>query len=293
MKPTTFDYHAPTTAAEAVSLLAEHGDTAKPLAGGQSLVPMLALRLTSFDHLVDLGGVAELRGIDERDGSLRIGSMTTQTAIERSPEVAAAAPLLTRATPLIGHFQIRNRGTIGGSLAHADSAAEYPAVALVLDAELEILSPRGLRTVPAAEFFTGLWSTAVQEDELLTAVTIPRWAGRSGFAIEEFARRHGDFAIAGAAVAIELDDEDRIRRCHIGLLGLGSTGERATEAEAALVGALVNDVDAKEVGRLAMTPLESVPSDLHGSADYRRRVGAEVVARAWRTASEEARGVRA
>lgn len=293
MKPAAFDYHAPTTAAEAVSVLAEHGDAAKPLAGGQSLVPMLALRLTSFDHLVDLGSIAELRGIDVGDGSLRIGSMTTQAAIERSTEVAAAAPLLARATPLIGHFQIRNRGTIGGSLAHADPAAEYPAVALVLGAEFEVMSPHGLRAVPAAEFFTGLWSTAVHDDELLTAVTIPRWTGRVGFAIEEFARRHGDFAIAGAAVALELDDEDRIRRCHIGLLGLGSTPERAGDAEAALVGALVTDVDAEEVGRLAVTPLESVPSDLHGSATYRRRVGAAVVARAWRTASEEARGVRA
>jgi carbon-monoxide dehydrogenase medium subunit len=293
VKPTTFDYHVPTTAAEVVSLLAEHGGAAKPLAGGQSLVPRLALRLTSFDHLVDLGGVDELRGVDRRDGSLRIGAMTTQAAIEKSPEIAAAAPLLTRATPLIGHFQIRNRGTIGGSLAHADPAAEYPAVVLVLDAELEVMSPAGVRSVPVAEFFTGLWSTAVAEDELLTAVTIPLWTGRTGFAIEEFARRHGDFAIAGAAVALEIDDDDRVRRCHLGLLGLGSAPERATEAESALAGAFVADVDAEEVGRLAVTPLESVPSDLHGSADYRRRVGAEVVARAWRRASEEARGVRA
>jgi len=292
VKPTAFDYHAPSTAAEAVSLLAEHGGAAKPLAGGQSLVPMLALRLTSFDHLVDLGGVDELRGVDRRDGSLRIGAMTTQAAVEQSPEIAAAAPLLTRATPLIGHFQTRNRGTIGGSIAHADPAAEYPAVVLVLDAELEVISPAGVRSVPVAEFFTGLWSTAVAEDELLTAVTIPLWTGRTGFAIEEFARRHGDFAIAGAAVALEIDDDDRVRRCRLGLLGLGSAPERATEAESALAGAFVADVDAEEVGRLAVTPLESVPSDLHGSADYRRRVGAEVVARAWRRASEEARGVR-
>jgi carbon-monoxide dehydrogenase medium subunit len=293
MKPTAFDYHAPTTAADALSLLAEHGDGAKVLAGGQSLVPMLALRLTSFDHLVDLGNVEELRGIDVRDDSVRIGAMTTQTTIERSVEVAAATPLLTRATPLIGHFQIRNRGTIGGSLAHADPAAEYPAVALTLDAEFEVLSPNGVRTVPAAEFFTGLWSTALDEDELLAAVTFPRWSGRCGFAIEEFARRHGDFGIAGAAVALELEDDDRIRRCHIGLLGLGPTAERAMAAEAALAGASVDEVDPAEIGRLAVTPLESVPSDLHGSAAYRRRVGAEVVARAWRAASEEARSVRA
>jgi carbon-monoxide dehydrogenase medium subunit len=289
MKPTGFDYHAPTTTADALSLLAEHGDGAKALAGGQSLVPMLALRLTSFEHLVDLGGVDELRGIDVQDGSVRIGAMTTQATIERSPEVAESAPLLARATPLIGHFQIRNRGTIGGSLAHADPAAEYPAVVRTLGGELEVLSPSGTRAVPAADFFTGLWSTALAEDELLTAVTIPHWSGRCGFALEEFARRHGDFAIAGATVAMELGSDDRVSRCHIGLFGMGAIPERADEAEAALTGALVTDVDGEEIGRLAVTPLESVPSDLHGSADYRRRVGAAVVARAWRAASEEAR----
>lgn len=290
MKPTAFDYHAPATTAEAVSLLAQHGDGAKVLAGGQSLVPLLALRLTSFDHLIDLGGISELQGIDASNGSVRIGAMTTQAAIERSVEVASALPLLARATPFIGHFQIRNRGTIGGSLAHADPAAEYPAVALTLDAELEIVSPQGTRTVPASQFFTGLWSTELEEDNVLTAVKLPRWSGRCGFAIEEFARRHGDFAIAGATVAVELDGDDHVRRCHIGLLGLGATPERATEAEAALMNAHVDAVDAGEIGRLAMEPLESVPSDLHGSADYRRRVGAAVVERAWRTASKEARG---
>jgi aerobic carbon-monoxide dehydrogenase medium subunit len=289
VKPAAFDYHAPTTAAEAAALLTEHGDAAKLLAGGQRLVPMLALRLTSFDHLIDLGGVAELHGIDVGDTSIRIGSMTTQAAIEQSAEIAATAPLLARATPLIGHFQIRNRGTIGGSLAHADPAAEYPAVVLTLDAELEVLSPAGVRVVPASEFFTGLWATDLNDEDILTAVTIPRWTGRCGFAIDEFARRHGDFAIAGAAVALELDNDDRIRRCHIGVLGLGSMPERAVEAEAALAGAVVTDVDAEEIGRLTVTSLESVPSDLHGSADYRRRVGAAMVARAWRAASEEAR----
>jgi aerobic carbon-monoxide dehydrogenase medium subunit len=290
MKPAPFDYHAPTTADEAVALLAELGDEAKLLAGGQSLIPMLALRLAAFEHLVDLGRVDELRGIGRVNGSVRVGAGTTQSAIERSAEVASAVPLLARATPYIGHFQIRNRGTIGGSLAHADPAAEYPAVALALDAELEILSAGGTRrTVPAAEFFDGLWSTAVGDDELLTAATFPVWTGRCGFAVHEFARRHGDFAIAGAAVAVELDGDDRVRNCGIGLLGLGSTPERASAAEAALLGARIDDVDADEIGRLAVAGLESVPADLHGSADYRRRVGAATTAAAWRTASEEAR----
>jgi carbon-monoxide dehydrogenase medium subunit len=288
MKPAPFEYHAPSTAADAVGLLHELGDAAKPIAGGQSLVPMLALRLAVFDHLVDLGRVDELRGIERHDGALRIGAMTPQAAAERSADVAAAVPLLARALPLVGHFQIRNRGTVGGSIAHADPASELPAVALALDAELDALGPDGSRTVAASEFFTGTWTTALADDELLTAVTFPVWSGRCGFAIEEFARRHGDFAVAGAAVAVEVGDDDRVARCGIGLFGLGSTPERASTAEAAVVGTAVGDVDVDEVGRLAMSALESVPSDLHGSEKYRRRVGAAMVARALRAASEEA-----
>jgi carbon-monoxide dehydrogenase medium subunit len=289
VKPAPFQYHRPTTAGETVGLLAELGDTAKVLAGGQSLVPMLALRLAVFEHLVDVGRVEDLRGIERTDGSVRIGAGTTQAAIERSAEVAGAVPLLARATPFIGHFQIRNRGTIGGSLAHADPAAEYPAVALALDAELEVLAASGPRTVPAGEFFTGLWSTAVGDDELLTAVTFPVWSGRCGFAVREFARRHGDFAIAGTAAAVALDEDDRVRRCGIGLFGLGSTAERAGAAEAAVTGTAVGELDPAEVGRLVVSELDSIPSDLHGSADYRRRVGATTAAAAWEAAVEEAR----
>jgi carbon-monoxide dehydrogenase medium subunit len=288
MKPARFEYHAPTTAVDAVALLHDLGDAAKPIAGGQSLVPMLALRLAVFDHLVDLGRVDELRGIERRNGALRIGAMTPQAAAERSADVASAVPLLARALPLVGHFQIRNRGTVGGSIAHADPASELPAVGLALDAELDVLGPGGSRTVAASDFFTGTWTTALGDDELLTAVTFPVWSGRCGFAVEEMARRHGDFAVAGAAVAVEVGADDRVARCGIGLFGLGSTPERPDIAEAAVVGAAVGDVDADEVGRLAMSALESVPSDLHGSEDYRRRVGAAMVARAWRAASEEA-----
>jgi aerobic carbon-monoxide dehydrogenase medium subunit len=290
VKPAPFDYHAPASVEEAVALLAEHGDGAKVLAGGQSLVPMLALRLAVFDHLVDLGRVRGLGGIERRNGTVRIGAGTTQATIEASAEVAEAVPLLARATPLIGHFQIRNRGTIGGSLAHADPAAEYPAVTLALDAEIEAVSPRGRRTIPATRFFTGTWSTDLADDEVLTGVTFPVWGGRCGYAIEEVARRHGDFAIAGAAVAVELDDDGgRVARCGIGLLGLGSTPERATAAESAVTGAAADEVDAGEVGRTAVAALGSVPADLHGSDTYRRRVGAAMVARAWRRAVEEAR----
>lgn len=289
MKPAPFSYHAPNTVAEAVNLLAELGDGAKVLAGGQSLIPMLALRLAVFEHLVDIGRIAELSGIERRDGGLWVAAGTTEAAVGASAEVASAVPLLANATPLIGHFQIRNRGTLGGSIAHADPAAEYPAVALALDASMEVVSPKGRRTIEACDFFAGLWSTNMEPDELLVGVSFPIWGGRSGFAVEEFARRHGDFAIAGAAVGVELDDGDRIRRCAIGLIGLGSTPERAWAAERAFTGRAVDDVQPDELGHLAMEGLDSVPSDLHGSAAYRKRVGAAMVARAWTTATAEAR----
>ncbi|MEU5880524.1 FAD binding domain-containing protein [Spirillospora sp. NPDC047279] len=288
MKPAAFDYHAPGDADEAVALLAELGDEARPIAGGQSLMPMLALRLALPEHLVDLGRAEGLRGIEERGDSVWIGATTTQRTIERSAAVARAVPLLARATPLIGHFQIRNRGTLGGSLAHADAAAEYPAVAVALDARFETLSPRGARTVPATEFSTGVYSTDLEPDELLTGAVFPVWSGRCGFAIEEFTRRSGDFAVAGAAVAVELDAGSCVSRCGIGLFGLGSTPLRATAAEAAATGSPSGDVTPEDVGRTAMAELESVPADLHASAGYRRHIGAAVVARAWHRAVQEA-----
>ena len=293
MKPAPFTYHRPDTAADAVGLLAELGDGAKLLAGGQSLVPMLSLRLAVFDDLIDISRLDELVGIERRGDHLWIGAGTTEAAVERSTEVALAAPLLARATPLIGHRQIRNRGTIGGSIAHADPAAEYPAVALAFDAELEAVSPRGTRTIAAADFFTGFWSTALDEDELLTGVRLPMWgtpSTRCGFAVREIARRHGDFAIAGAAVALELDGDDRVSRAAIGLFGLGSVPLRATAAETAATGRTLTELDADDVGRAAVADLDDVPADLHGSAAYRVRVGAVMVARAWADVAAEATG---
>ncbi|MBF6170073.1 FAD binding domain-containing protein [Nocardia blacklockiae] len=288
MKPAAFEYHAPSTAAEAVALLADLGDEAKVIAGGQSLVPMLALRLAVFDHLVDLRRPTELRGIESGPDSIRIGAGTTHSAVGESEEVRRAVPLLSRATPLIGHFQIRNRGTIGGAIAHADAAAEYPVVALTLDAGIEALSARGTRTIPAAEFFTGMWTTELAPDEIVTAITFPVWRGRCGFAIEEFARRKGDFAMAGAAVAVRLDADSRVDRCAIGLFGLAPTPVRASGTEAELAGRPIEAISAEEVGRSATSGLDSVSSDVHGSADYRRRVGAAMLARAWRRAVQEA-----
>ena len=280
MKPSAFEYHAPTTGAEAVGLLADLGDDAKVLAGGQSLIPMLSLRLTAFEHLVDVARIEDLRGIHRGNGAVVIGAGTVDTAVEASAEIAAAVPLLAQATPWIGHFQIRNRGTVGGSIAHADPSAEYPAVVLALDAEMEALSPRGRRRIRAADFFTGFWSTDLQPDELLVNIRFPMWTGRCGFGVREFARRHGDFAIAGAVAAVELDAHDRVRRCAISLLGLGATPLRATAAENALQGQSA-DVSPDEVGRLAVSQASEAPSDLHGSAEYRKRVGAAMATRAW------------
>lgn len=289
MKAAPFAYHRPDTVAGAVSLLRDLGDDAKVLAGGQSLVPMLAMRLTHFDNLIDISRVPELCDIERRGDTVRIAAGTPHALVGMDDEVAEAVPLLTRATPYIGHFQIRTRGTLGGAIAHADPAAEYAAVALTLDAEIEAISTRGTRRIPAADFFTGLWETELAAGEILTAVTFPVWSGRTGFSVQEFARRHGDFAIAGATVAVALDDTETVTRCGIGLLGLGSTPRRGTPAEQAVLGRPVGDVTPEEVGRLAVSTLDDIPADLQGGADYRRKVGATMVARAWLEATTEAR----
>jgi aerobic carbon-monoxide dehydrogenase medium subunit len=288
MKAAAFAYHRPEAVEEAVGLLAEYGDEAKILAGGQSLVPMLAMRLTHFDNLIDISRIDELVGIDSGSNEIRIGAATPHAFVGMDDEVADSVPLLTLATPHIGHFQIRTRGTLGGAIAHADPAAEYVAVALALDARMEAVSTRGARDIAASEFFTGLWENSMAADEILTAVRFPVWGARSGFAVEEFARRHGDFAIAGAAVAVELDDESHVSRCGIGLLGLGSTPLRGSAAEEAVIGRPVADITADEIGQLAVGGLNDIPADLQGSAAYRAKVGATMVARAWESASAEA-----
>ena len=283
MKAAPFAYHRPESVKEAADMLAEFGDDAKVLAGGQSLVPMLAMRLTHFDNLIDISRVDELCGIDLDHGAVRVGATTSHALVGMDDEVADSVPLLTMATPHIGHFQIRTRGTLGGAIAHADPAAEYAAVALALDADMEAHSSRGPRAIPAAEFFTGLWETSLASDEILTAVRFPVWDGRSGFAVHEFARRHGDFAIAGAVAAVEVDADDRVIRCGVGLLGLGSTPLRGTTAEDALVGQTVSDLGgdaALEIARSTMAAIEDIPADLQGSSTYRARVGATMLARA-------------
>jgi carbon-monoxide dehydrogenase medium subunit len=278
VKPAPFEYHAPESLTDVVGLLAEHGDEAKPLAGGQSLVPMLALRLARFEHLVDLNRVADLQRIDRENGTLVVGAMARQAAVEHDQSVADAVPLLARAVPLIGHFQIRNRGTIGGSIAHADPASELPAVALTLDAEMEVVGASGTRRVPASDFFVGTWTSSIEPDEVLAAVRFPVWQGKAGFAIEEIARRSGDFALTGATCAVADG------RAAIGLFGMGHTPVRASnDAEAAAA----QGAPPREVGELAVRDLEP-PDDVHASGRYRKQVGARMVERALVRAREEA-----
>jgi len=282
MKAAEFRYAAPTTEAEAVALLGEHADDVSVLAGGQSLVPLLALRLATPALVVDINRVAGLDGIERANGHVRVGALVRHSALTRAGSAADAVPLLALAAPLIGHFQIRNRGTVCGSLTHADAAAEWPLVAVTLDAEIELRSAAGARSVPARDFFEGPFTTARQPDELAVAVRFPAWPDGAGFAVEEFARRSGDFAIAGAACAVEVRG-GRVTRCAIGLLGLASIPLRADAAEAAIVGTAVGDLDPEAIGRAATAELEP-PTDIHASGRYRRRVGAVVVARAFRTA---------
>jgi carbon-monoxide dehydrogenase medium subunit len=286
VKPAPFAYESPGTLADAVELLDRYGDDAKVLAGGQSLVPMLALRLARFERLIDLNGIAELQTIERIDGRLRVGSMVRQATAEHHPEVAAAAPLLARALPHIGHVQIRNRGTVGGSTVHADPASELPAVALALDAELELVGLGGTRVVPAAEFFVSMWTTAIGDGEILAAIRYPSWGERSGFAVREFARRPGDFALAGAACAVSLDSEGIVTHAAIGMFGVGPTPIRGTAAEAALIGQPAGGPldEIVQIAARATDPRD----DIHGTAAYRRILAVEMVGRALRVAIEEA-----
>jgi carbon-monoxide dehydrogenase medium subunit len=285
VKPAPFEYYAPTEEAEVLSTLAERGEDAKVLAGGPSLVPMLNMRLTRFEALVDICRVAEWKKMTVTQDGLTIGAGVCQYVIESDRDAQAASPLLARAVPQIGHFQIRSRGTVCGSIAHADPAAECPAVALALDATLHVAGPDGKRTVPASEFFTGTWATSLEAAEVLTGVHLPRWGGQTGFAVEEVARRHGDFAIAGACVAVQIA-AGVVNKAAIALFGLDSTPLRASDAEKALSGAKPGDFDPKEVGQLSVKALEP-PEDLHASGELRRRIGASVVARAITKAIEE------
>ena len=293
MKPAPFDYVAPRSLDEALDVLSRADDETKILAGGQSLIPLLNMRLASPKRLVDLGQVAELRYVVERDGGYAIGAMTRQRALERDPRIAADLPLLAEAISYIGHPQIRNRGTLGGSIAHGDPAAELPAVAVCLGARATIRGPRGSRTIPASDLYLGYLATTLAPDELLSEVWFPRAAPDTGTAWLEFARRHGDYAIAGIGVGVTLDGST-VAEARIVAAGVGGTPIRASAAEALLVGAAV---DAQhriepERQRRAIDALRAVidpATDVEASADYRRHLAGVLAERALTLACRRAR----
>lgn len=289
MKPPPFTYHDPGSTEEALSLLAEHGDDAKALAGGQSLVPLLNFRLAHPDHLVDLNRIGSLAGIRRQEGTLQIGSMTRQSRLEASELVVRGWPLLTEALTYVAHAQIRNRGTVGGSVAHADPAAELPVAFTALDARFRVASRRGERTIAAEDFFVTHLTTTIEPDELLTAIEVLALAERTGHAFIEFARRHGDFALGGAAALVEVDDAGLCSRAAVALLAAGPVPIRAVEVEQALVGQRIDPALAKEAGALATEGI-SPTGDIHGSAAYRKHLVGVMVKRAVSLAAERAVG---
>jgi CO/xanthine dehydrogenase FAD-binding subunit len=271
MKPPPFEYYAPDSIEKALSLLAEHGYDAKPLAGGQSLIPTMNFRLARPEVLVDLNGIAELFYIREEAGVVRIGTMTRHAKVEHSDLIAQHAPLVCETMPEIAHPQIRNRGTFGGSMVHADPAAELPAVALALGASFTIRGASGERTVPAEDFFVSMFETAVQPGELLTEVTLPAMPERAGWSFKEVARRHGDYALVGAAALVILDTKGQCERVKLVYLGVGDRPVEASAAEALLMG---QEPSAEAIRAAAESARSSIDphSDLHASSDFRRHL---------------------
>lgn len=277
MKPARFTYHRPESLDAALDLLAEHGEDATLLAGGQSLVPLMNMRLSRPEYLVDLNRCDDLDYIVVTDDQIAVGARARQRTVELNRDVAGACSLIPQMLSHVGHAAIRNRGTICGSLAHADPAAELPTAAVTLDARV-ILSRRGeRRELPATDFYLGTFMTAREPDELLTEVRFPiQPAMRYSFL--EAARRHGDFAIAGVAIAVQVEDGHAVD-VRVGLVGVASTPLRATQAERALVGQTPSPELLRHVGRLAAEEYEPI-SDIHGSSDYRRQLVSVLTERA-------------
>ena len=282
MKPAAFDYAVPATIAEAVALLARH-EGAKPISGGQSLMPVLNFRLAAPTLLVDLRHLPDLDRIVVEAGGTRLGAKVRWRDIEKSGELAAGQPLLCAAIAHVAHYQIRNRGTVGGSLAHADPAAEMPGLAVALDARLRIIGAKGERMVEAGEFFTGPLSTVLEPDELILEVLLPAWPAARRWGFEEFARRRGDFALAGAAVWFDTDAAGCVQNAHIGIIGASDRPRRLPGAEMALNGKALDAAAiaaAVAVVRAALDPM----NDIHASADYRRALAGTMVERALKAA---------
>jgi carbon-monoxide dehydrogenase medium subunit len=290
VKPPPFEYHAPESLPEALDLLARFGDEAKVLAGGQSLMPLLNLRLARPANLVDINLVEpELGVLEPWDGGLRLGGLVRQRAAERSDLVRQRNPLLAEALPLVGHPQIRNRGTVGGSLAHADPASELPAVAALLEAELVARSARGERTLRADEFFVSYFTTRLEPDELLTEVRLPGWPSGAGWAFLEVSRRHGDFAMVGVASLVRLASDGSIGEGRLAYTGVGATPVRARDAERELAGQPATEDTFAAAAERAVQALDP-QADVHATAAYRRHVAGVLTRRALAKAVQRAQG---
>ena len=283
MKLPPFDYAAPTTVAEAVALLAAHDGEAKPLAGGQSLVPMLALRVAAPSLLVDLRNLAELRQIAITGDGVTLGAMVRWRDILEHPGLPFAHPLLVKAVEQVAHYQIRNRGTVGGSLAHADPAAELPGVAVACEAEITALGKDGPRTIRAAEFFRGPLLTALKSDEIITAIKFPAWPARRRFGFAEFARRRGDFALAAALVFYDKDEAGAAGNAHVGAIGVADQPLRLVAAEQALNGRRVDPATIAQASAAASAAVDP-PDDIHAGGAYRKTLIGVMVERALRSA---------
>lgn len=284
MKPPRFEYAAPASVAEAVALLALRGGGAKPIAGGQSLMPLLAFRLAAPEILVDLKRIPGLDQIDVGPAGVTLGSKVRWVDIEKDRRLATAHPLLAEAIRHVAHYQIRNRGTVGGSIAHADPAAEMPGVAVTCDAEIIVAGPSGERRIKAADFFLGPLQTTLSPDEIITAVHLPAWPKGRRWGFLEFSRRKGDFAMAGVAVFYDPDAAGKAANAHIGVIGMGDKPRRLAKAEAALNGKVVDAATIESVSRTASAEVD--PSgDIHAGPEYRRALVGTLLERALRKAS--------
>ena len=283
MKPPAFAYQAPATLDEAVSLLASDPG-AKPIAGGQSLIPILAFRLAAPSLLVDLRRLRGLGDISVGADGVRLGGKVRWRDIETDRRLLGAHPLLRAAVAHVAHYQIRNRGTVGGSLAHADPAAELPGVAVTCDAAITAVGGGGARTIRAAEFFTGPLGTVLRHDEIVTELRLPPWPAARRWGFEEFSLRQGDFALAGVAVFYDEDAEGRARNTHIGVIGACSRPHRLAPAEAALDGHFVDERTIAAAAQAAAAAVDP-PQDLHAPAEYRRALVATLTERALRARS--------
>lgn len=288
MKMSPFDYHRPDTVDEAVALLETYGGDGKVLAGGQSLLPVLALRLTHPGHLIDIGRVQGLQSIEVDDGgTVSVGATVTHARVERSDVMAAAAPAVAGAMPYVGHRAIRSRGTVCGSIAHADPAAELPAVALAVGAEMIVRCPAGQRTMAAGDFFEGYLSSALGEDELLVGVRFPAWVPRAGWSVLEVSRRHGDFALVGLVTTLEIDEGGLLRRPALSFFGVASTPVRVAEAEQMLDGNAPDPALFAEAANVVSGALEPTADD-HASSEYRAHVAGVLTRRGLAEATERA-----